>query len=137
MYSYQKVSSQEAIKLLGHAITEASKRNKHIAIAVCGPEGELISFLRMDEASAAASKIAMNKAYTAARDRKPTRLMGEFMLKQNRPSTFWGDARITGFGGGLPIVQSENVIGGIGISGLSEEEDEMIADAAIKAVYAS
>src|SRR5688572_14493487 len=112
MYSYQKVSSQEAIKLLGHAITEASKINKHIAIAVCGPEGELISFLRMDEASAAASKIAMNKAYTAARDRKSTRLMGQFMQKENRPSTFWGDARITGFGGGVPIVQNENVIGG-------------------------
>jgi uncharacterized protein GlcG (DUF336 family) len=35
----------------------------------------------------------------------------------------------------VPIVQNEKVIGGIGISGLSEEEDERIADAAIRAVY--
>jgi glc operon protein GlcG len=135
MYTFQKVSSQEAIKLLGHAITEASKANKHIAIAVCGPEGELISFLRMDEASAAASKIARNKAYTAAVDRKSTKLMGEFMNAQNRPPAFWGDQQITGFGGGVPIVQGEKVIGGIGISGLSEAEDEKIAYAAITAVY--
>lgn len=121
MYPFEKVSSKEAIKLLGHAITEAGKINKHIAIAVCGPEGELISFLRMDQASPAASKIAQNKAYTAARDRKSTRLMGQFMHEQNRPPAFWGDIGITGFGGGVPITQGDKVIGGIGISGLSED----------------
>lgn len=136
MCPFEKVSSQEAIKLLDHAIAEAGKINKHIAIAVCGPEGELISFLRMDQASPAASKIAQNKAYTAARDRKSTRLMGQFMYEQNRPPAFWGDTGITGFGGGVPIVQQDKVIGGIGISGLSEDEDERIAYAAITAVFA-
>ena len=135
MYQYEKVSSQEAIKMLGHAIVEAGKINKHIAIAVCGPEGELIAFLRMDQASPAASKIAQNKAYTAARDRKSTKFMGEFMHKFNRPPAFWGDPGITGFGGGVPIVQEGKVIGGIGISGLTEEEDERIAHAAIETVY--
>lgn len=135
MYQFEKVSSQEAIKMLGHAIVEAGKINKHIAIAVCGPEGELIAFLRMDQASPAASRIAENKAYTAARDRKSTKLMGKFMHEQNRPPAFWGDPYITGFGGGVPIVQDNKVIGGIGISGLTEEEDERIAYAAITAVY--
>jgi glc operon protein GlcG len=135
MHQFEKVSSQEAIKMLGHAIVEAGKINKHIAIAVCGPEGELIAFLRMDGASPAASLIAQNKAYTAARDRKSTRQMGEFMHQNNRPPAFWGDNSITGFGGGVPIVQEGKVVGGIGISGLSEEEDERIAYAAIVAVY--
>ncbi len=135
MYQFEKISSQEAIKMLGHAIVEAGKINKHIAIAVCGPEGELIAFLRMDGASPAASVIAQNKAYTAARDRKTTKQMGEFMNQNNRPPAFWGDASITGFGGGVPVIQNGKVIGGIGISGLSEEEDERIAYAAIVAVY--
>jgi glc operon protein GlcG len=135
MFVYEKVSSQEAIKMLGHAIVEAGKINKHIAIAVCGPEGELISFLRMDGASPAASVIAQNKAYTAARDRKSTKLMGEFMHNNNRPPAFWGDQGITGFGGGVPIVQDGKVIGAIGISGLSEDEDERIAYASIVSVY--
>jgi glc operon protein GlcG len=135
MYIHEKVSSQEAIKMLGHAIVEAGRINKHIAIAVSGPEGELIAFLRMDGASPAASLIAQNKAYTAARDRKSTKQMGEFMHHSNRPPAFWGDSGITGFGGGVPIVQDLKVIGGIGISGLSEEEDERIAYAAIVAVY--
>ena len=135
MYQIEKVSSKESLQLIDTAILEAEKINRPIAIAVCGPEGELISFLRMDGASPAASVIAQNKAYTAARDRKSTKLMGEFMLDNNRPSAFWGDSGITGFGGGLPILHQEKVIGGIGISGLSEEEDERIARIAIKTVY--
>lgn len=135
MFQYEKISSQEAIKMLGHAIVEAGKINKHIAVAVSGPEGELIAFLRMDGASPAASLIAQNKAYTAARDRKTTKQMGEFMNQNNRPPAFWGDMSITGFGGGVPVTQNGKVIGGIGISGLSEEEDERIAYAAIVAVY--
>ncbi len=132
---FTKVTSKEAIKLIEQVIVEAEKINKHVAVAICGPEGELISFLRMDEASPAASKIAQNKAYTSACDRKSTKEMGEFMLTNNRPAAFWGDEKITGFGGGLPIISNGKTIGGIGISGLSEAEDERIAEAALKKVF--
>ena len=135
MHQFEKVSSQEAMKMLSHAIVEAGRINKQIAIAVCGPEGELIAFVRMDEASPAASVIAKSKAYTAARDRKSTKEMGEFMNEAKRPPAFWGDQEITGFGGGVPVQQNGKVIGGIGISGLSEEEDERIAYASIQSVY--
>jgi len=135
MYSYEKVSSQEATQLIDRVVLEVKKIDKQVAVAVSGPEGELIAFLRMDGASPAASLIAHNKAYTAARDRKDTRLMGKFMLENDRPPAFWGDKGITGFGGGVTIRQKEKVIGGIGVSGLSEEDDERIAYAAIKMVY--
>ena len=111
---FTKVTSKEAIKLIEQVIVEAEKINKHVAVAICGPEGELISFLRMDEASPAASKIAQNKAYTSACDRKSTKEMGEFMLTNNRPAAFWGDEKITGFGGGLPIISNGKTIGEIG-----------------------
>jgi glc operon protein GlcG len=135
MYTIDKVSSKEAHQLVANAFAEAEKINKHIAIAIAGPEGELISFLRMDGASPAASKIAQNKAYTAARDRKTTRQMGEYMKEKGRPPAFWGDLGITGFGGGIPIIHNDKIIGSIGISGLSEDEDERIANTAIQAVY--
>jgi glc operon protein GlcG len=135
MYPYGKVSYSEAIKLIEHVVKEAEKINKPVAVAVAGPEGELISFLRMDGANAASSVIAQNKAYTSARDRKTTREMGKYMREKESPPAFWGDQRITGFGGGIPISQNGNVIGGIGVSGLSQDEDERIALAAIQAVY--
>lgn len=135
MYPLEKVSSSEATRLISHIVAEVEINNKQVAIAVTGPEGELVAFLRMDGASPAASLIAQNKAYTAARDRKSTRAMGEFMLGEDRPPAFWGDKGITGFGGGVPIIHNKKVIGGIGVSGLSEAEDERLCESAIKAVF--
>ena len=135
MYSIGKVSSTEAMRLIEVVVSEANKINKPVVVAVAGPEGEQVAFLRMDGANAASGEIARNKAYTSARDRKTTREMGQYMREKNSPPAFWGDRHITGFGGGVPIIQSEMVIGGIGVSGLSQEEDERIANAAIAAVY--
>lgn len=135
MNSINKVSAQEALQLIEEVVAEAQKINKAVAVAVCGPEGELISFLRMDEASPAAARIAQNKAYTSARDRKSTREMGERMTSNNRAPAFWGDTRFTGFGGGFPIFSDTKVIGAIGVSGLSQEEDERLANIALKKVY--
>ncbi len=135
MHNLNKVSAEEATSMIACAVAEAQQIGKHIAVAISGPEGELIAFLRMDKASPAASVIAQNKAYTAARDRKSTKQMGEFMHDAQRPPAFWGDSGITGFGGGVPVMQDDSVIGGIGISGLSEEEDERIASACIQNVY--
>ncbi len=135
MYSYEKVSSSEAVRLIEEVVKEAQKINKAVAVAIGGPEGELISFLRMDGVNAASAVIAQNKAYTSARDRKTTREMGKYMREKESPPAFWGDKGITGFGGGVPITQNGKVIGGIGVSGLSQEEDERIAQAAIDVVY--
>jgi glc operon protein GlcG len=135
MHLFNKISFREALQLIDASIFEAEKIQKHVAVAVCGPEGELLAFIRMDGASPAASKIAQNKAYTAARDRKTTREMGEFMNGKQRPPAFWGDSGITGFGGGVPVIYNGEVIGGIGVSGLTEAEDEHIYNAAIMAVY--
>lgn len=135
MYQIEKVSSDEATKLIAKAVELAKKMNKPVAISVAGPEGELIAFLRMDGANPASSQIAQSKAYTSARDCKSTKAQGEFMREANREQGYWTDHRITGFGGGLPIIQNGKVIGGIGISGLSEEEDERIAREALESVY--
>jgi glc operon protein GlcG len=137
MYSLGKVSSNEAMRLIEAVVIEANKINKPVVVAVAGPEGELVAFLRMDGANAASGVIAQSKAYTSARDRKTTREMGQYMREKNSPPAFWGDLRITGFGGGVPIIQNKMVIGGIGVSGLSQEEDERIAHTAIAAVYGS
>jgi len=135
MFSQIKVSSIEAMSMIDDVLKQVARLKKEVAVAVSGPEGELIAFIRMDGASPAASRIAINKAYTAAVDRKDTRLMGEFMTDKNRPQSYWGDEKITGFGGGVTIRQEGAVVGGIGVSGLSEEDDEAIANAAIKAVF--
>jgi glc operon protein GlcG len=135
MHQVGKVSSAEALCLISKAVELAQKINKHIAVAVTGPEGELIAFLRMDNANPASAQIAQSKAYTSARDCKSTKAQGEFMRTESREQGYWTDSRITGFGGGLPIMQNGKTIGGIGVSGLSEEDDERIARESIEFVY--
>lgn len=135
MRTIGKISASEATQLIEHVSNAAGNMNKAVVIAVAGPEGELIAFLRMDGANAASGTIAPNKAYTAARDRKYTRVIGQYIIEKNASPAYWGDERITGFGGGVPIVQNDEVIGGIGVSGLSSIEDEELAEAAIKSVF--
>lgn len=135
MNTIGKVSAAEAFQLIAHVVKEADKDGKSVVVAVTGPEGEWIAFLRMDDANAGSSIIAPNKAYTAARQRKFTRELGKKMKDENLNPAYWGDDRITGFGGGVPIVQQGKVIGGIGVSGLSSLEDEELAVAAIQAVF--
>src|SRR6478609_9944609 len=134
MYTINKVSSDEALKMINYCVEQVKKNNKSVAVSVCGPECELIAFVRMDGTSVAASKIAQNKAYTSASDRAETSKMGERMRGKDNPA-FWGDERITGFGGGVPVIQNEKVIGGIGVSGLPEADDVVVAKDAMKAVY--
>jgi len=134
MYTTVKVSSEESLRLIQYVVDTVSKSGRAVAVAICGPEGELIGFLRMDGTSPAASRIAQNKAYTAAIDRTETMKMGERMRGRDNPA-FWGDDRVTGFGGGIPIRHSDVVIGGIGISGLPEADDHQLAIDALKAVF--
>jgi glc operon protein GlcG len=134
MYTIDKVSSDEAQRLINYCIEQMKKINKSVAASVCGPEGELIAFIRMDGANPASSRIAQNKAYTSASDRTDTSKLGERMRGRDNPA-FWGDERITGFGGGVAIIQNNKVIGGLGVSGLPEADDEQLAKDAVKSVF--
>lgn len=135
MNAINKISHDEALLMIQSAVKAALEINKHIAVAVAGPEGELIAFVRMDGANPASGRIAQSKAYASARDSKPTRELGAYMLSEHREQGFWTDPGITGFGGGLPVFYEGKVIGAIGVSGLSEAEDERVADIAIRSVY--
>ena len=83
--------------------------------------------MRMDSVSLQAGVLAQNKAYTSARDRQPSGNLGAWARETGKTLAYWTDPKITGFKGGLPIERDGVVVGGIGISGLSEEEDETLA----------
>ncbi len=112
---------------------ELAKRGLSAVIAVADAHGELVALLRMDGAPLSSVTVAGNKAYTAARLRRPTRVVGERIRERGIEIAFYGDPRCTGFGGGLPIVVDGTVVGGIGVSALSDAEDEELAALGIAA----
>jgi glc operon protein GlcG len=117
-----------------HAIdaiySEAFKRGKAAVIAVCDSHGDLIAFARMDKAPLSSITIAMNKAYSAARERKPTKEIGNAARNPEKGFDigYFGDPKFTGWGGGVPVWKDGRVIGAIAVSGLPQAEDIELAE---------
>jgi glc operon protein GlcG len=87
----------------------------------------LIAFVRCDGALLSSGPLAINKAFTAARLARPTRVLGETLRAKGTDVAFYGDARYVGFGGGLPVRIDGVVAGAVAVSGLSDEEDDALA----------
>jgi glc operon protein GlcG len=83
----------------------------------------------MDGAPLSSIRVAANKAWTAARERKPTKEIGDKIRHPERgfDIAFYGDRKFVGWGGGIPIWRDGQVIGAIGVSGLSSVEDIALA----------
>lgn len=120
--------------LINEAISKATAASQSIAVSICDTHGELLGFIRMDGVSLQAGVLAQSKAYTSARDRQPSGNLGAWAKYTGKTLAYWTDPKITGFKGGLPIEINGAVVGGIGISGLSEEEDESLAQQVLKAL---
>jgi glc operon protein GlcG len=106
---------------------ELDKIGKSAVIAVVDAHGELLAFLRMDGAQVGSIGLSLNKAYTAARLRRTSRALGERLAK-GIDLAYYGDPRYTGFGGGVPVIVDGATIGAVGVSALSDEEDEALAN---------
>lgn len=121
------LSHQDAARIIAAIQTALEQRGKGAAIAVVDSHGELLAFLRTDGCKLPSIMIAMNKAFTAAREGRPTLEIGASSRETPFPMTNFGDLRYTAWGGGLPIFYQGQVIGAIGVSGLTEEEDIELA----------
>lgn len=118
-------------KISAAAEAEARKNNWSVCIAILDDGGHLLHLARMDGATPANARIALEKGRTAAETRRSTANWQERIAK--RPEML-GMPGITPVQGGLPIVVDGIAIGGVGVSGVQSHEDEQIAAAGIKAL---
>ena len=118
------------------AVAEAVSIGVKINVAVVDSSGVLAAFLRMPGAPLHSVEIAIDKAYTAVSFGLPTHLWSD-VLKAHSPAVREGIVRrprFVAFGGGLPIVSNGELIGAIGVSGASEEQDQACAQAGLNAI---
>ncbi len=127
--------AQEALRAIE---AELERRGKAAVIAVADAHGELIASLRLDGAPLPSILIAANKAWTAARERKPTREIGQSArdAQDGFDVAYYGDPRYIGWGGGLPVKVNGSVVGAVAVSGLPELEDMQIAQFGVEAILA-
>jgi glc operon protein GlcG len=114
-----------ARKLVAAAEAEAKKRGATVVIAVVDDGGQLILLERLDDTQVASVEVAMGKARTAAIFRRPSKVF-EDQVKNGRVAAL-ALPGATPLQGGIPITVEGKVIGAIGASGNSPQEDEEIA----------
>ncbi len=128
MESRHVLSHTEAAAIVDAIRTELENRSLGAAVAVCDEHGELIAFLRTDGCRLPSITIAMNKAYTAARERTSSNVVGDASREDGFPMTNFGDLRYVSWGGGVPLVHDGTVVGAVGVSGLPEADDIELAE---------
>jgi glc operon protein GlcG len=121
------LSHAEAMRAITIIQSELEKEGKGAAVAVVDAHGELMAFLRTDGCPLASIENAIHKAFTSAREGVESKAVGERSQKEGWPITNFGDPRYTGWGGGVPIMYNGQVVGAVGVSGLPEDEDIVLA----------
>lgn len=119
------IGLEQAKQLMAAAEGEAKKRNWKMNIAIVDTNGDLVHFNRMEGAQIASVQISINKARTAARYRRETRLFfNAFETGHGYIATL--DPTLVASPGGIPLVENGKLIGGIGCSGGTGDQDAVI-----------
>ena len=125
-----RITLDTAKKLIGRLEQEAVRRGQRAVIAVCNPEGNPVAVHVMDGAFLVSFDVAMKKAYTAVAVKMSTMELSKIAQPGG---TFYGVDKLDGgkiviFGGGIPLKSGNTIIGGLGISGGTGEEDHSLAE---------
>ncbi|MBN1856275.1 MAG: heme-binding protein [Dehalococcoidia bacterium] len=140
MYEKKMLGLDEADRIV-NAIVEHVRNEKGvpISIAVVDYRGDLIKFVRMDGASWNTARVAQAKAYSAAKFRRNTTAVLEWMNQMKIQLADWADPNVTSIGGGVCIWDEQasprTVIGAVAVSGFPQPEvDEQYANLGIAAM---
>ena len=136
MHSSQSVSLDDAQRIIQAGIAKAREIGSPSNIAVADAGGNLLAFARMEDAWLGSIDIAINKAFTSRAFDIATKQLASFAQPGEQ---FYGihvsnHGRVMIFAGGLPLKAGGKVIGAVGVSGGTGEQDQQIADAAAAAL---
>jgi glc operon protein GlcG len=130
----EPINIEQAKLAAAKAIEEAKKINTFMAIAVVSPSGDLVYFEKMDNTQYASINIAIHKARTAARFRRPTSSFEERVGQGGVGLTLLTLDDVIASPGGNPIIVGGKLIGAIGLSGGTGAQDNQASLAGVAAV---
>ena len=133
--SITMITLKDAQKIIAAAQEKAEQVGQPMNIAVVDAGGNLISHVRMDGAWIGSIDISIKKAFTSRAFDISTKDLGENAQPNQQ---FYGihasnDGKIMIFAGGIPLKKNGQVVGAIGVSGGSGEQDHAVAEAGVTA----
>ena len=124
-----RITLDSAKRLIEKIEQEALRRNKPSVIAICSPDGNPVAVHVMDGSFLVSFDMAVKKAYTSVAVKMSTM---ELSRLTQPGQTFYGLGKMSDniviFGGGVPLKVGDTIIGGLGISGGTGEEDNSLAE---------
>ncbi len=116
-----------AKKIMAAAEAEARKNNWTVAIAVVDEAGNLIAFQKLDDTQVGSIDIAIGKARTAARMKRPTKALEDAVAGGR--TVMLAVEGIVPLEGGVPVTVDGRIIGAVGVSGVTSQQDAQVAAA--------
>lgn len=137
MLTIKRLSIEEAQILIEGAAAKAREMGVPQCIAVTDESGHLIKFDRMDGGKVSSVSIAIDKAFTGAVARRGTHVYNELCVpgKPTFGIHVTNNGRFSVIGGGLPVHVGGDIVGGIGVSSGTAEQDLICAEAALAHFY--
>ncbi|MBX2823551.1 MAG: heme-binding protein [Gammaproteobacteria bacterium] len=139
MRTVPKLTLDDARIMMAAAEAKAAEIGQDMDIAITDDAGVLLMFHRMDGARITSADIAISKSFTAAAARKSTRDYGK--VSQPEGPTFGihtsNQGRFSIIAGGLPVFVEDEIVGGIGCSSGTPDQDEIVAQAGLDALLNS
>jgi uncharacterized protein GlcG (DUF336 family) len=128
------IAVEIAKKVAAPALAEALKNNWMMAVAVVDAAGDLVYFERMDGTQPASVVVAVDKARSAARFKRPTKAFQDMLASGGEGLRVLGLSGAVPVEGGLPIVVEGKTVGAIGLSGGTSPQDGQCAKAGLAAL---
>jgi uncharacterized protein GlcG (DUF336 family) len=128
------ISLDNAMKVVAAAQAEAQKNNWGMCIAVVGPSGDLIYFRKLDTCQYASIAIAQHKARTAATFRRPTKVFQDGLAANPANIYLLTLDGIIASEGGIPLIVDGKLIGAVGSSGGTGQQDGLTSTAGVAAL---
>jgi glc operon protein GlcG len=126
------ITNEQAKAVAAAAVAEAKKNNWRMAFAIVGSGGELVYFEKMDGTQLASAEIAQGKARTSVMFRRPSKAFADQFAAGNTAFTTFPEKPVASEGG-VPIIVNGKIVGAIGASGGTGQQDGVAAGAGASA----
>jgi len=123
------ISLDQAKKVMAGAEAEARKNNWPVAIVIVDSGGNLVMMQRMDTTQFGSNEVARQKAHTAVAFKRPTKVFQDSIAQGGANLRLLKVDGMSPLEGGIPIVVNNQIIGGIGVSGVTSQQDAQIGQA--------
>src|SRR5260370_35802514 len=125
----RNISLENAKKAAGPVVAEARKNHWTMVVAIVDAAGDLVYYEKMDNTQLGSSQVAIGKARSAVRFKRPTKAFQDAVAGGGAGVRMLGLEGAVPIEGGIPIVMDGKIVGAIGVSGDSSDHDGICAKA--------